>query len=254
MRPDPIVKVKHSSKQAPAASAGSISKHFDWADVTFDADKGIVLLRQKWKYIWRADLSSFARWTPAEKRAFHDKAEKQIWSLWNRKAVIQARAEAAAPAATKALLERLKGKWPEIVFDVQWVTESPQWIVTVSKEGRSPRFDPLLGRQRPMLPRANVNWETREAQLYQISLDPGVTRHPVTKEPFSTNFNTVAHEFGHFLKNRDEYTAPGTEEPSRFELESLLNIGDKLRSRHFEAVTKALSEMVPGCVFTVVVK
>ena len=253
MRPDPIVKVKHLSKQAPTASTGSLSKHFDWADITFDADKGIVLLRQKWKYIWQAKYP-FSHWKAEEKRAFHERAEEQIWSLWNRKALVHVRAESAAPPATKSLIERLKGRWPEIIFDVQWVTESPQWNVVVSKEGRSLRFDPVQKIMRPMLPNAHVNWETREAQLYQISLEPGVARHPVTNERFNTNFNTVAHEFGHFLKNVDEQGDPSKGGFIEADLASLMNIGDQLRIRHFEAIKGALSSMIPGCTFAVVVK
>jgi len=250
MRPDPIVKVKHSSKQAPAASAGAISKHFDWADITFDAGKGIVLLRQKWKYTWQANLSSFARWTPAEKRSFHSKAEEQIWSLWNRKAVAQMRVEAAAPQLSRDLVEKCRGRWPEIVFDVQWVTEAPHWSVTVEKRAREMQYDPSQKRSRLMLPRAHVNWDTRTANFYQSSLAPGLARNPVTREPFNTKFNTPAHEFGHFLQNRDEYE----DDLSPPDLNSLMYIGEKLRSRHFDAIKKALSEMLPGCVFTIVVK
>jgi len=255
MRPDPIVKVKHSSKQAPAASTGSVSKHFDWADITLDPEKSIVLVRQKWKYIWVADNPS-ERWTAVEKRNFHRRAEDLIWRAWNRKAILQMTVGASAPAASKALAERVNGRWPTIVFDIEWVTESPQWTVTVKKEGRTFKMDTDIGKKRLMLPRASVDWGTRTANLFLISLEPGVARHPVTRLPFNSNYNTPAHEFGHFLQNEDEYrkTPPDRGFDAKEDLDSIMYMGDKLRARHFESLRKSLSEMVPGCAFVVVVK
>lgn len=253
MRPDPIVKLKHSSKRPPVASAGSAFKHFAWADITIDADKAVVLLRQKWKYIWEVKDDRYQAWTIAEKRTFHHRAEELIWRSWNRKAIVQITVGASAPASSKALAERLKGRWPTIMFDIEWVTESPQWTVTVKKEGRKSGIDTNTGKERMLLPRAKVDWGLQTATFYLIDLEPGLARHPVTRQPFNSNYNTPGHEFGHFLQNEDEYTKEKFQ-ASKVDLDSIMNIGNTLRTRHFEALRQSLSEMVPGCSFVVVVK
>jgi hypothetical protein len=190
-----------------------------------------------------------------EKVDFHKKAETLIWTAWNRKAEVQMILGASASVEAKAIADRLKGRWLKLSFDIQWVTQSPQWGVTVIKRGRKMGYDPNLKTNRPLLPRAEVDWETRSATLFLSDLNPGVARHPETHKNFNTNFVTPAHEFGHFLQNPDEYSYSDKlkGDPQR-DLDSIMNIGNKLRQRHFESVSNALREMVAGCRFDVLVK
>jgi hypothetical protein len=63
----------------------------------------------------------------------------------------------------------------------------------------------------------------------------------------------VPHEFGHAIGYGNYYNKPDdydAKSPFLQEVESIMNIGHRIRARHLFLVMATLEKMVPGCTFS----
>ena len=92
-----------------------------------------------------------------------------------------------------------------------------------------------------------VNWG-----LQQIQLDTNDT-FP-RKEAYMKGQIPVVHEFGHAVGNTavlgrgDEYKSTSIHSS---DVNSIMNVGNELRKRHFSTILDELNKMIPGTTFTV---
>ncbi len=85
--------------------------------------------------------------------------------------------------------------------------------------------------------------------IVNTALDSGKSKKQVT----------VAHEFGHAIGNTaklmrgDEYYNPyrTVQSPFATDASSIMNIGGKLRRRHFQGILEELNKMIPQTKFSI---
>jgi hypothetical protein len=209
-----------------------------WGVIDLDTKTGSIFFQQRWRYVWNNDPATTA-WTYQEKVKFHNTLDKQIWSIWSYRVRFSISGKADLCKRFKTI---------PINFDVKWVLKNEHYEVDALKL-------PAGGKRT-----STVNFSTRKIKLDSEDLAPhGVCNDPLVidvpllpkMELFKqckSNFLTVPHEFGHAVAdhNDDEYK-PG--DPNYFDLESLLNIGRKVRGRHLQNILDELNTMVTDCVF-----
>jgi hypothetical protein len=111
-------------------------------------------------------------------------------------------------------------------------------------------------------------FEKREIQLYDMSVDPRrASRLPTAADAARAkasgtkwtdphrqmDFYAATHEFGHAIGYANFHGFADEYEPDNEHYEdvkSIMNIGRRLRARHFFLLTRTLGEMVPSCTFT----
>jgi hypothetical protein len=54
-----------------------------WCTIDIDTEAGKVVVIERWQYVWNVASARVPRWTLAEKRAFHARAEREIWNAWS---------------------------------------------------------------------------------------------------------------------------------------------------------------------------
>lgn len=218
-----------------------------WGTTDIDLAKGHVLIRQDWKYSWRAQGGASA-WTTEEKTAYHRTVDRLIWAYWSFRARLLV-APLTAPAPGTVAHELLR-KFPNLgltlSFDIRRVTIRPHWHATVTKV--DPAYRPL--------PRAQANFSARTLILYSTDVIPHTALRYVGDRMARFGFFVTPHEFGHAMGygysrgNGEEY-AP--DHPCYDDVASVMNIGTAIRPRHLALVIETLGKIVPGCRFVAAV-
>lgn len=211
---------------------GHIVSNLPWCVIDIDTTAGRVFLQERWLYHWVHDPKVNA-WTEAEKTAFHNRADTQIWAICSNRVRLEAR-------GTSTLARRFRGRGIPINLDIRRVTAAPHWNVTVTK---IPPADFKV---------SSVIWVTRQINL--DSNDFGAVQRCRGAPKRCFNQVPVAHEFGHAAGNTatlgrgDEYKA-GHSHANDFA--SIMNIGSRLRDRHFRTIVDEMNKMVPDTTFQV---
>lgn len=60
-----------------------LTKNTDRMDIHIEANRGTILIKQKWQYIWLKD-SKATDWNYIEKKMFHKKIDDLIWNNWGK--------------------------------------------------------------------------------------------------------------------------------------------------------------------------
>ncbi len=216
-----------------------IVKNEPWGIVDLDTERGTVFVRQDWHYKWRV-APPMRDWSPSEEHAFHHAVDHMIWARWSRQVRIRVKRDPLAPPSkTDHLVGRFSQGSLSLTFDVRQVRGGGHWATTVTKV--SP-----LGKK----PRAEVRFDVKEVFLYSTDQRLRTARRFADDPTAQKNFSIPAHEFGHTLKNDDEYEKGGA---NFDDLESIMNIGRDLRPRHLHLVMETLAQMVPGYAFSPII-
>lgn len=134
-----------------------------WGVTDLDTSKGHVLIRQDWRYDWNS-RGATAPWTPEEQRAYHHSVDHLIWAYWSFWARIMV--VSTSRGSRRSVAEELVSRFPHVgltlSFDIRKVSGPFHWRAKVTKV--DPKIKPL--------PRAEVRFQTRELQLYNIDTMP----------------------------------------------------------------------------------
>lgn len=202
-------------------------------DFYIDPGKSQIFIQQKWKYTWNVQMGCTA-WTEQEKKDFHTKVDRLIWSLWAGKFK-------ATVAGTSDFAKNYKTKIFTLNFDVKKVTSGEHWKVEVLK-----------------IPKGSSNqsyiiWSTRT-----ISLDTeDNNKRNIIRNGKTYHQYPVAHEFGHTSGNSkfasagmhgDEYKASS---PHNADYKSMMNVGSILRKRHMDYAINIINNMIPNTTFNI---
>ncbi len=199
-----------------------------------DLTKHELKITQRWRYTWMNGPNT-SGWTYQQKKKFHDKVDRLIWSIWGSKFFLKVVAGAKLPAGYK----------PGTItayFDIKWVTDSTaHWKATVTK------IKPGTFKQ------SYIRWAMRDMSLDTEDIKPTLKHKSGKVKHYQYG---VAHEFGHTIGNvfntsfghGDEYLK-GDRHFNDFP--SIMNTGGQLRKRHLDFVKQNLNNMVPGVKFEV---
>jgi len=210
---------------------GHVVKNLPWCTIDIDTTAGRVFLQERWLYHWRIQ-PPLAAWTEQEKWDFHNRADRCIWAAWSNRATLQ-------PAGTSTFAVRFRTRGVPINLDIRRVTAREHWNVTVTKIPDD------------AFATSSVLWVARRITLDSNDFNTRTFTHADGTE---TRQVPVAHEFGHAAGNTrtlargDEYGSTHVHVNDRA---SILNQGDRLRSRHFQTILDELNTMIPDCTFTV---
>jgi hypothetical protein len=208
-----------------------------WGTVDLDVARGHVFVRQDWQYQWKFQLL-MRPWSDAERAAFHRAVDRQVWRTWSLHARLMVAAKKAGPSGDPGpVLARACGsRGLSVSFDVRQVKTAPHWRVNVLKLADG------------LDQRASVDLDAREITLYIEDTAPS----PACNEggAMAFKFMTIPHEFGHTLGADDEYERRS---PYLADVASLMNIGSRLRARHFRLLCHTLERLVPGTAFKAMV-
>lgn len=209
-----------------------------------------ILITQRWKLVEVSGLSLFAI------ERFKQQAKNIIETLWNYQFWVKVKGNSAfAKKHTKTIFE--------IRFQIEWVSSSAHWQVILS----------------PKSTVSYVNWIKRIISFDIFDIDAQKKRGA----PKSVKQYPVAHEFGHTIGNvrglrpfsflgvwkrayslqrvshDDEYPLAGNtpraklenQYRSRFFLDkkSVMNVGNKVRSRHADYIMLELNTLMYGTDF-----
>jgi hypothetical protein len=260
--------VKNGTLRSLLGVALHLVRRENWATIDLDVTNGHVFVRQEWCYAWGAP-HGVPPWTAEEKAKYHHKIDRLIWAFWSMRAgIMVSRKEIRdGRVASRDPLKRFSHRRLTLSFDIKKVSKPTQWSVRVDKVDPK-KDDPKLNPKGKGWPRPECLFPTRELQLYDMSVDPhranrlptaaDVARAEATgikwRDPLrQEGFYAAPHEFGHALGysnlygKRDEYEP---ESESYEDVESIMNIGRRLRDRHFFLLMDTLGRMVPACTFS----
>ena len=209
------------------------SKRTDRMDLHIEADRGTILIKQRWEYTWLTSGRATA-WTYAEKRAFHEAADSLVWNQWGRAFFLRVR------GSSRFAREHADVRW-DVNFDLEWVLSNRHWNVRVTK-----------------LPASHTGHETSYVQwgARTITLDTKDTA-PRQRVRGGRTYSQypLSHEFGHAAGNSG-YASPGMHadeykptSPYVRDRSSLMNVGNQLRSRHLDFIVAQLNTMIPDTTF-----
>lgn len=212
-----------------------VTQDTSWCTLDIDTTAGKVVVLQRWQYVWLLQSPRMTRWTLSEKRAFHARAEREIWSAWSNRAHL--RVEGSSEFA-----KRFAGREIPVFMDIRWVLAKPHWTVQVTK----------IAKEQFNLSR--VAWTTREIRLDTNDFTSRQTCFGPSKS-MCVHQVPVAHEFGHAMGNiakihpdrDDEYEVTS---PFSSDFRSIMHRGNQLRERHFEHLLTELYELIPDTVFS----
>jgi len=219
----------------------SLIKKTDRMDIYLEESRGIILVREKWKYNWLNDKGT-TEWTYFQKRDFHDKTDKIIWKTWSNRFKLRTK-------GTSDFAKKFSNKDLVINFDIRWVFENTHWEVDVKKIHSN-----------SISPTSEVKWRERK-----IILDTKDTLLTYKSSYNGKSFHQipVVHEFGHSIGNSyyamkeinkktrgDEYrTESYLNGGFNFDRESIMNVGNKLRIRHLEYILYHLNHSLSNTSF-----
>ena len=169
--------------------------------------------------------------------------------------------------ASRDPLKRFSHRRLTLSFDIKKVPRHTQWAVQVDKVDPK-KDDPKINPKSHGWPRPECWFHLRKMQLYDMSVDArGASRLPTAadtarakatgikwRDPLrQERFYAAPHEFGHALGYSNYYDKADEYEPDNADyedVESIMNIGRRLRTRHFFLLMDTLGQMVPSCTFT----
>jgi hypothetical protein len=212
---------------------GYYSKNTDRMDIHIEETRGTILIKQKWKYSWLT-MAGATAWTYPEKKLFHSKVDNLIWNSWGNHFFLKVE-------GNSDFSKRNSDKKWDVNFDIEWVLSSEHWDVNVTK-----------------LPSNHVGYEVSSVRWDSkiITIDTKDTAYRKIQGPRKKYYQyPLVHEFGHAAGNTnkvpgmhgDEYKATS---PYNGDKPSLMNLGNKLRSRHLDYVLSQLNTMVAGSTFS----
>lgn len=239
-----------------------------WATIDLDVTNGHVFVRQEWCYEWGAP-QGVPPWTREEKASYHHKIDHLIWGFWSMRAgiIVSPREIHDGRVASRDPLKRFSHRRLTLSFDIKKVPKPTQWMVWVDKVDPQ-KDDPKINPKSKGWPRPECWFPERKLHLYDMSVDPRhASRLPTKadaaradatgvkwKDPHRQDrFYAAPHEFGHALGYADYYVKADEYLPDNEHYEdvkSIMNIGRRLRTRHFFLLTDTLGKMVPSRTFT----
>lgn len=203
--------------------------------IDIDTVQGQVLYSARWLYIWITG-PGVAPWTLAEKRRFHNMADRCVWDVWSNRIVLNVH-------GTSDFAKRFRTKGVAINYDIEWTQKNEHWTVTVRKIPRTTFY------------RSGTSWESRTIDLdsNDVYTDSNLGGGKVYKQ-----FGVV-HEFGHMAGNTlhlgPKPFGRGHEYEAGHQFEndysSVMNIGHQLRARHLLTSLDDLNTMITGTSFSV---
>ena len=202
-----------------------VTKEETWARLDIDTDKASIIVIERWKYNFLPGPDGKA-WTTNEQKTFHAAVFKQVTSTWNYKWRLDVRG--TAPFARKH-------KHAYVNFDIRRVDTDQHWTVDVRK--MPPGSNPTSFISNVDRPALKINLDSADLDSYTPTNDAGK----------SHKFRAVPHEFGHtFPGVEDEYIAGAAD---LADTNSIMNIGNEIRSRHLKPILDSLNTMIPDCEF-----
>lgn len=219
-----------------------VTQDTSWCTIDIDTQAGKIVLQERWQYVWLLHSPRMTRWTLAEKRAFHARAEREIWNAWSNRAFL--RVEGSSDFA-----KRFRGREVPVFVDVRWVVGKPHWTVHVTKVSKD------------QFVKSQVLWTARKLSLDSNDFSARETCFGPPKSACVTQM-PIAHEFGHTMGNigkvhgnpSDEYSdGSGGRKVSPYwpDIHSLMHRGSQLRERHFEHLMTELYGLIPDTSFAV---
>lgn len=205
-----------------------VARDIAWCVIDINTNSGRVFFQERWQYTWIV-ADGVSAWTLAEKRRFHHRADNAVWRAWSNKARLRV-------TGTSDFAKKFLGKELPIDLDIRWVLADPHWSVTVNKIPKGAHVTSF------------VEWESRKISLDTEDFKPSIFDNGPGKP--KDKLIPVAHEFGHTLgaDQDDEYTAGS---PHLADHRSILNHGNKLRSRHFKNILEEMNKMIADTTFEV---
>jgi hypothetical protein len=204
--------------------------------ITLSLSAGYIFVQQKWRYNW-IDNPTMSPWTLQEKRDFHNKSDKLIWSLWSSHAYVTI-------TGNSQLAQEYRNTKFRINVDIKWVVgrENEHWNVNVKKVPQN-QYSTSSG----------VQWNNRVIQLESSDVEE-MARPGYINPTIIYRKNAVSHEFGHSFGNSiyardaannpmhgDEYKEPAL---SRFQDDgSIMSVGSGVRKRHYDFLKLELERM-----------
>lgn len=213
----------------------SLLKKTERMDIYLEESRGIILIREKWKYNWLNDRRTTA-WTYFQRRDFHKKVDDLIWKNWGSHFKVKTK-------GTSDFAKKFSSKPLILNFDIEWVIQNAHWNVNVTK----------------IIPNSfmtsNVEWNNRV-----VNLDTEDTKLILKEELGHKKFfqYPAVHEFGHAIGNSlfskkgmhgDEYKI---DSGFKFDKSSVMNVGNQLRNRHIDYILSQLNSAIPNVSFYVV--
>lgn len=220
-----------------------VVRKLTWCEIDLDTNTGAVFIQLRWQYVWAVQAGQSA-WTLAQKRNFHNSADRAIWASWSNRATLSV-------TGTSHFAKAFATRPVTIELDIRWVTINPHWTVTVTKIPAG------------TVATSSVQWNARTITLDSEDIvarercrtAAGPPATPGGSPPLACFKQIpVAHEFGHaagntaVLSRGDEYNAGHANEADHT---SMLNIGTQLRNRHFQTILDELNSMIPNTTFAV---
>lgn len=212
-----------------------VTKDLPWCTIDVDTSDGKIVLLQRWQYNWLVAAGSTQRWTLSEKRNFHERADCEIWAAWSNRAFLSV-------SGASDFAKRFSGRMVPVYVDVRWVLTKPHWTVNVTK------VEP------GQFSRNRTSWWDRIINLDSNDLTVRTRCIGPPKQKICGDQMPVAHEFGHALGNTadfgrgDEYTASSSHGA---DIQSIMNRGTELRTRHFDALLTELNALIADTAFSV---
>ncbi len=202
-------------------------------NISIVTDKNYIFVSQRWKYSW-LNAPKTTAWTYAQKKDFHNKVDRLIWSNWSSHFTLKV-------SGRSDFAKQYKGKTLRINFDVQWVLSNEHWNVDVTKIKKNDSKT------------SSVRWSSN---IIKLDTNDTLLRQTSKKNPAYVQY-PVVHEFGHAIGNSkyaskgmhgDEYKKKSLHYADK---KSLMNIGHELRSRHIDTLISELNTMIPNTTFKV---
>jgi hypothetical protein len=198
-----------------------------WASIDINTETGLIFVEESWHYTWESLDSSHPHWSIEEKRAFHKAVDEQVWKRWSNRVRLHV-------TGKNEFAKRFSTAGVKVNFDTKWVLAAGNWRVRAVKV--APR-DSVFRREA-------VDYSNRTILLYSSGLKAYTAQNDAGKT--KAGFLANPHEFGHTMRNPDEYLRSG---PHLIDGESIMNIGHELRDRHLKLLIDAINLMLPECSF-----
>lgn len=216
---------------------GHVVRETGWSVIDIDTMSGEVLVSERWRYIWLVQVG-VKPWTIAEQQRFHRLADRAIWSTWSSRALLNV-------TGSTDFARRFARRPLRLNFDIRRVSCGAHWTIEVTKI--KPGSPPI----------GETFWNLRKMRLNSSDFEM-TTLHAMDNDKPGRQV-AVAHEFGHSIGNTqkdhrgDEYYTPVKSAQSPFvaDIASIMNIGHKLRRRHFQGVIEELDKMIDHTRFIV---
>lgn len=211
----------------------------DRMNVMLDTDLKQIVVTQKWKFDWRRKLKDLANanWNERNKDKFKREAVEAIQRMWSSKVYVTISGNSAFAQAYSEMqfIVRIsieetfsKGHWDVIVYKTHPSENQGAYVSWYNKTIRLTSEDVLN------VPRTIFD---RQKQYSGLTKQYG-----------------IAHEFGHAMGNVKAYNTGDEyyrDSPHFDDFESIMNLGNEVRHRHYGYVIQLLEKMLPETKFEI---